>query len=192
MIPDSPESRRNENGAQLPANPYQREAWDVALVCLSGHLINDRVRGKAAANLEECPICGSETVSACPGCREPIPGFHYESGQDPTSPLVPRGRALAAPPRYCPACGRPFPWTERALSAVRSVIREVAALDLHERDQLRRSIDHIIRQTPQTPEAVRRINVALARVGGETADTLRGLFLSIASAEVKEQLAGHA
>jgi hypothetical protein len=76
------------------------------------------------------------------------------------------------------------------MSAVRTVIREVAALDLHERDQLRRSIDHIIRQTPQTPEAVRRINSALARIGGETAETLRGLFLSIASADVREQLVG--
>jgi hypothetical protein len=78
------------------------------------------------------------------------------------------------------------------MSAVRLVIREMAALEVHERDQLRRSIDHIIRQTPQTPQAVRRINEALSRVGGETAETLRELFLSIASAEVKEQLVADA
>jgi hypothetical protein len=74
------------------------------------------------------------------------------------------------------------------MSAVRMVIREMAALDLHERDQLRRSIDHIIRQTSQTPQAVRRINDALSRLGGESAHALRELFLSIASAEVKAQL----
>ena len=74
------------------------------------------------------------------------------------------------------------------MSAVRMVIREMAALDLHERDQLRRSIDHIIRQTPQTPQAVRQINDALSRIGGESAQALRELFLSIASADVKAQL----
>jgi hypothetical protein len=74
------------------------------------------------------------------------------------------------------------------MSAVRLVIREMAALDLHERHQLRRSIDHIIRQTPQTGQAVRQINDTLSRIGGESAQTLRELFLSIASAEVRAQL----
>jgi hypothetical protein len=187
MNHDAPQAGRGKGGADLPSNPYQRAAWDVALVCLGGHLLNDRVRGDPSRNLDECPTCGSEAISACPGCREPVPGFHYEQGDDQAS-LNPRGRALATPPRYCPACGRPFPWTERVMSAVRMVIREMAALDLHERDQLRRSIDHIIRQTPQTPQAVRRINDALSRLGGESAHALRDLFLSIASAEVKAQL----
>lgn len=192
MSHDMPHARPTESGAELPSNPYQRDAWDVALVCLGGHLVNDRVRGEPSRNLDECPACGSETISSCPGCREPVPGFHYDQGYDSASPSFPRGRALAAPPRYCPACGRPFPWTERVMSAVRLVIREMAALEVHERDQLRRSIDHIIRQTPQTPQAVRRINEALSRVGGESAETLRELFLSIASAEVKEQLVADA
>jgi len=190
MSDDGPPTRRQESGAELPSNPYQREAWDVALVCLGGHLLNDRVRGDPSRNQDQCPTCGSEAISACPGCREPVPGFHYAQGYDRASPSFPGGRALAAPPRYCPACGRPFPWTERAMSAARQVIREMAALDLHERDQLRRSIDHIIRQTPQTPQAVRRINDALSRIGGESAEGLRELFLSIASAEIKEQLVG--
>jgi hypothetical protein len=187
MNHDVPPARRGESGADLPSNPYQHATWDVALVCLGGHLINDRVRGDPSRNLDQCPTCGSEMILACPGCREAIPGFHYEQGSDQDS-RHPRGRALAAPPRYCPACGRPFPWTERVMSAVRMVIREMAALGLHERDQLRRSIDHIIRETPQTPQAVRQINHALSRIGGESAQALRELFLNIASAEVKAQL----
>ena len=189
MSHDVPHARRPDSGADLPSNPYQQAAWDVALVCLGGHLINDRVRGDPSRNHEQCPTCGSEAISTCPGCREPVPGFHYDQGNDPAS-SHPRGRTLSAPPRYCPACGRPFPWTERVMSAVRMVIREMAALDGYERDQLRRSIDHIIRQTPQTAQAVRQINDALSRIGGESAQALRELFMSIASAEVKAQLVG--
>jgi len=74
------------------------------------------------------------------------------------------------------------------LSAVRSAIREIAALDHYERDQLRRSIDHIVHETPQTRLAVLRINATLARVGGETAASLRALIVSIASAGVRPLL----
>lgn len=191
MNHDVPHARRPESGADLPSNPYRHATWDVALVCLGGHLINDRLRGDPTRNLDQCPTCGSEVISACPGCREPVPGFHYEPGIDQAA-IHPRGRALTTPPRYCPSCGRPFPWTERVMSAVRMVIREMAALDPHERDRLRRTIDHIIRQTPRTPQAVRQINDALSRIGGEPAQALRELFLSIASAEVKAQLVDEA
>jgi hypothetical protein len=187
MNHDVPDARRAASGAELPSNPYQHATWDIALVCAGGHLINDQVRGDPSRNLDQCPSCDSEVISACPGCREPVPGFRYEPGNDQAS-LRSTERSLAVPPRYCPACGRPFPWTERVMSAVRLVIREMAALDLHERHQLRRSIDHIIRQTPQTGQAVRQINDTLSRIGGESAQTLRELFLSIASAEVRAQL----
>jgi hypothetical protein len=73
-------------------------------------------------------------------------------------------------------------------SAARAAIRELEALDPHERDQLRRSIDHIIHETPQTRLAVLRINAALSRIGGEAASTLRELLVSIASEGVKKQL----
>ena len=74
------------------------------------------------------------------------------------------------------------------LSAVRSAIREIAVLDPYERDQLRRSIDHIVHETPQTRLAVVRINATLSRVGGETAASLRGLIISVADAGVKPLL----
>jgi hypothetical protein len=74
------------------------------------------------------------------------------------------------------------------MSAVRSAIRELSELNPYERDQLRRSIDHIIRDTPQTRSAILRINTVLARIGGKAAATLREMFESIAADGVKKQL----
>lgn len=171
-----------------PLSSDQSEVWDVALACRNGHLVNDRSRGEPSRNAPWCSICGSETIAACPGCREPIPGFYYDK-REPFEPSdAPGGRPLAQLPQYCHACGRPLPWTERAMSAARSLIRELAGLDPYERDQLRRSIDDIIRETPRTPVAVLRIQAALSRVGGDSAKTLRELLISVASEAVKQQL----
>lgn len=136
----------------------------MILVCRTGHLVGD-----PGQDSTQCPTCGAETFSVCLGCREPI-------------------SLVAEVPHYCHCCGRPFPWTERVLSEVRSAIREMAALDPYERDQLRRSIDHIVHETPQTRLAVLRINATLARIGGANAASLRALIISIASAGVKPLL----
>jgi hypothetical protein len=66
--------------------------------------------------------------------------------------------------------------------------RELVDLDRYERDQLRRSLEHITHETPETRAAVERINAALARIGGETAHSLRALFLDIAVESVKPLL----
>lgn len=170
---------------ELRAEP--QEGWDVALICRNGHLINDRFRENPAANANRCSTCGAEPIASCPGCRESIRGFHYQQRDQLSQDQLP-GTPLGAVPQYCDACGRPFPWTERAMSAARALIRELAALDSYERDLLRRSIDHIIRETPQTPLAILRIRTALSRLEGETAAALRELLLSVANDAVKQRL----
>ncbi len=150
----------------------------MIMVCRSGHLFEGP---EPSGGDVPCPICGTETFTGCPGCREPL--------AIPAPPhLAATAVAASHLPGFCHCCGRPFPWTERVLSAVRAVIREVTALDAYERDQLRRSIDHIIHETPQTRLAILRINAMLARVGGETANSLRGLLVSVASPGVKQLL----
>ena len=164
-----------------PTAADSADTWDVALVCRNGHLVNDRSRAAPARNAKWCTTCGAATLSACPGCREPIAGFHYRL--DPEAAAEP-----VTVPRYCSSCGRPFPWTERAMSGARALIRELSALDQYERDQLRRSIDHIVRETPQTPLAIVRIRKALDRVGGDTAKGLQEILLSVANESVKDRL----
>lgn len=143
-----------------------------ATACMNGHLVS----GAAAVSHDEaewCGKCGAAILTACPGCKEPIP-FH--AGLE------------ASLAQYCAACSRPYPWTERAVSAARSLIRELASLDQYERDQLRRSVDHLLRETPQTPLAITRIRKTLDRIGGDHAKALRELLFSVASETVKERL----
>lgn len=188
MIDSRPQFYDPKWGPGLPGISDLHEVWDVALICSNGHLINDRSRADPSRNATCCSICGAHGITTCPGCREPIPGYFYQSS-DPLRPSpLPSGRALERIPQYCHSCGRPLPWTERTMSAARALIRELAALDPFERDQLRRCIDDIIRETPRTPVAIVRINTVLARVGGEHADALREILVSVASDSVKQRL----
>jgi hypothetical protein len=171
----------DDSRAEAPGPPAAGD--DTVLVCLNGHL----VREPSPEHAPQCPECGAPAILSCPGCREPILGVPPRPREDSGQGFL-HASAAATAPRYCHCCGRPFPWTERAVSAVRMAIRQVGALDPYERDQLRRCLDHLIHETPQTRLAVLRVNAALSRVGGETAASLRELFISIASDGVKQQL----
>jgi len=157
------------------------------LVCRNGHVIADAGPYQADTG-QICHECAAPAIAACPGCREPILCVPSRPDQEPGSEVPSTGVPISFAPRYCHCCGRPFPWTERVMSAVRTAIRELTALNPYERDQLRRSIDHIIRDTPQTRSAVLRINTVLARIEDKAAASLRELFESIASDGVKKQL----
>jgi hypothetical protein len=79
MNHDVPHARRPDSGADLPSNPYQHAAWDVALVCLGGHLINDRLRGDPSRNLDQCPTCAATLTNDDRQCGyDPIQYFTGE------------------------------------------------------------------------------------------------------------------
>src|SRR6266568_5517959 len=86
--------------AELVANGY-----DVAQICLNGHVINDRARTSPEFNSQHCKHCGTETITACTNCKALIRGeFH-----SPVIVIV-SGRQIAAP-TYCHQCGAAYPWT---------------------------------------------------------------------------------
>lgn len=187
------EKRVSPDTHQVPAEPGlpaggapsdRADAPSSAQFCLEGHLVHARAGIGAAGAPLRCPTCDSLTISKCPGCQEPIPGLTAGAAAPGSSP-APRS---PRPPQYCDSCGRPFPWTEQLISAVRMAFRDIATLDRYERDQLRRSMEHITHETPETRSAVQRINASLARIGGEKAHSLRGLLLGIAADSVKPLL----
>lgn len=102
--------------------------------------------------------------------------------------MLPAAPSLVRLPRFCGSCGRPFPWTERTLSAARAMIRELGGLSPDARRKLRRSLEHVIRETSQTPDAIRCINESLGRLTPGEASTLRALIVSAAADGVRPRL----
>ncbi len=89
-------------------------------------------------------------------------------------------------PIFCHDCGKPYPWTEAKLKAAREYSDELENLSPEERDLLKKSIDDIVRETPQTPVAATRFKKIVAKVGKVAAQQLRKLVVDIASETAKK------
>ena len=81
------------------------DGYDVAQICLGGHVVNDRTHEFPHSNAQHCSQCGARTITQCQTCGIDIrgPEFGFEPGLDSSTFL---------PPAFCHACGKPYPWTE--------------------------------------------------------------------------------
>lgn len=161
--------------------PGRDAAWyDVAQVCLNGHLVNDRTKSSPDHNQAFCGKCGKPTIIACPKCNSPIRGYYH----------VPRVVALGsdAVDNFCLACGAPYPWTSEKLEAARAYADEAEGLSPEEKEIFKKSFDDLIVESPRTQLAVIRFKKLLPKVGQQIGGALRDLLVDIASETAKKAL----
>ncbi len=91
-------------------------------------------------------------------------------------------------PIFCPDCGKPYPWTETALKAAQELSDELENLSPEERDLLKKSIDDIIRDTPQTTVAATRFKRLVAKAGPVAAEGFKKILWDIATEFAKRQI----
>ncbi len=80
-------------------------AQDVMQVCLNGHVITDRLRGRPEHGVSRCERCGAPTLHRCPTCGRDLPGALDVPGLEPIG--------TPGAPAYCVLCGATFPWARR-------------------------------------------------------------------------------
>jgi len=90
------------------------------------------------------------------------------------------------PPSFCPECGKPYPWTEAKLKAAQELSDELDNLSLEERSLLKKSLDDIVRDTPETTVAATRFKRLVAKAGQVAADGLKDILVDIASETAKK------
>lgn len=118
-----------------------------------------------------CATCGASNISACQHCQTPI------EVQYP-------GRA----PGYCGGCGKPFPWTAKALEAAAELADLQENLSPADRESLKNGLDDLVRETPQTTVATQRAKVLLAKAGKSALESFRAILVSVVTETVKKQL----
>jgi hypothetical protein len=153
-----------------------QEGYDTAQVCLNGHTINSMINAAPQHNQKFCGKCGTQTLTACPECNADIRG-HY-SGVF----------SFYRPPAFCHECGKAYPWTAGRLQAARDLTAEMEKLDSGEREALSKSLDDLVRETPQTPVAVTRFKKLMAKVGSVGAENFKKILVEVATEAVKKQL----
>ena len=154
------------------------EYYDIAQICLNGHMVNDASRGLAEHNEKFCSKCGAQTITACPRCSDPLPG-QFQEGM-----WAYPGRVRS----FCRACGAAYPWTASALSAARLLTEELEGLTPSERVELSNSLDDLVQDTPMSQVAALRFKKLMAKSGAQAAALMKNILYAVAAEAVKQSI----
>ena len=72
--------------------------YDVAQICMNGHIINERYKESPEHNQEFCDKCGEKTITKCENCGADIRGRYKMPG---IADFRPKQEKV---PKYCYNC----------------------------------------------------------------------------------------
>ena len=154
-----------------------RGAYDVAQICLNGHVINSTTQQLPQFNKKFCDRCGQATITQCRQCGNSIQGEYHGGG-------IVIGKWPA--PAFCIHCGASHPWTESRLNAARDLALDSEYLNDADKETLSKSLDDLVTDTPSTPAAANRFKKLMVKVGKEGAGAFRDILVDIASETAKK------
>ena len=175
--------------------------YDTAQICANGHVINWMSISKPEYNRGFCDKCGAPTTTNCQYCDAKIMSY-YHAGRFTLEEHDKRMREIMdripnavldyntalTLPIFCSNCGKPYPWTEAKLKAAKDLSDELDNLSPAERETLKKSIDDIVCETPQTTVAVSRFKRLVAKAGKPAADAFRDILVDILSEAIKKSI----
>ncbi len=154
--------------------------YDTAQICINGHVVTSSIISSPDIGQKFCKKCGAPTITNCQECNTSIRGFRHLKGV-----IYFPDYELSS---YCPDCGKPYPWTEAKLKAAQELSDELDNLSPEEREMLKKSLDDIVRDTPQTTVAVNRFKKLVAKAGKPAADAFRDILVDVLSEAVKKSI----
>lgn len=155
--------------------------YDVAQICLNGHVITSRIKRSPELGQKFCGECGDPTITECQNCKSEIRGYYYADSAV-ISPYI--------APHYCHECGKPYPWTERKLLAAWELADELDELTDTDKEKLKSSLEDVTRDSPKTEVATTRLKKILSKLGQESSSILKSILIEIATEAAKKTLFG--
>jgi hypothetical protein len=150
----------------------------VAQICRNGHIVLGSVKDFQQLRKAFCEHCGAPTIEECQTCGWPI------AGTSPNAWMADRGPYQ--PPRYCGECGKPFPWTESALSTAREYTDELTQLSREEKNVLKGTLDDLTKDTDRTPLAASRFKKFMGKIGPGASGVLQKVLVNVATEAAKK------
>jgi hypothetical protein len=161
---------------------------EAAVYCLKGHfvaILNRVIRGRSwhqtkmflenPPEPEQLPLfcskCGAKNISACQHCEKAI------EKQD-----------RRVTPAYCVGCGKPFPWTQAALSAAEEFTDEQEALNAEEKLALKGTFVDLTSDTARTSLAATRFNNFIKKIGPVAGGVPKQIVVSVATEAAKKSI----
>lgn len=156
--------------------------FDIAQICLNGHVITEMAGGHPEYRKEFCIDCGEKTIMSCQNCNTNIKGYHSVPG------VI--GIFDYHKPKYCEKCGHPFPWTSRQLESAKELIDLTDNLNTDEKAELKSSIDELVKDGPQTVVAQAKYKKYISKAGSEIGKGIKDILVDVVSETVKKAIWG--
>ncbi len=153
--------------------------YDVAQICLNGHVITSYYRDEHEDAKNFCDECGKPTIINCQKCESPIRGGDLEMPSD-----------LLEAPAFCDNCGEPYPWTKTKIEAAKELAQELENISQEEKDILSKSIDDLVSDTPKTPLAVSRFKRIMRKAGDVAWKEMKSILVDAMSETAKKAMFG--
>jgi hypothetical protein len=156
--------------------------YDTAQVCLNGHLVNHSYHSSPEFNQNFCDKCGEQTIIHCPDCKAEIRGDYQAENVFFPGPTEPN--------RFCHQCGKPFPWTRKALQSAKELADEFESLSPNEREELKKSLDELVKDSPSAEVAGFRFKKLMKKAGAGSIDVMKSVISDFLSETVKKSVFG--
>jgi len=165
----------------LPNQNCERDQYDMAQICLNGHIINTHAETEPEYSKNHCSECGAETITSCRRCGAKILGQLHPSPKYLRLPMF-------GAPKFCWNCGALYPWTETRLNAAHALASKIKGISKEERRFLYQSIDDLVANTAQTNVAIVRIKQIMSKIGPEMRDTFKEVLIEVLSEAAKKAI----
>ena len=149
--------------------------YDVAQICMNGHMINESYKENPQRNQNFCDKCGEKTITKCENCGAEIRGRYKMPG---IADFRPKQEKV---PKYCYNCGKMYPWTKSKLQALNEVIDLVDELEDDDKNELKEASELISIDTPRTQVGVLKIKKYTDKISGVIGEKVQDLIVDIAS-----------
>jgi hypothetical protein len=149
--------------------------YDIAQICRNGHVVNSSTQRQSAHCEKFCAGCGSETITACPKCDTPIRGMYWGGLTQ-----------YYSRPAHCSSCGKPFPWTQAALTAASEYAAEVR-LEV-EQSEFADIIENLVKDTPSTPLAASRFGQIMSKATPVAVEGFKAILVNVVTEAAKKAM----
>jgi len=150
--------------------------YDVAQICLRGHVVNDSSKEFPEHNKQFCDRCGSPTITRCQKCNSEIQGRFYE--EDVFG-------GIYEAPAFCRDCGTPFPWTEAKIKAF-DEYTELLEIPKEDKEALKKNVQDIVISTETTPVSATKFKQTLSKAGKGALEGAKEIVIDIISETAKK------
>lgn len=154
--------------------------YDVAQICMNGHVINSTAKGYPEHNTKFCKKCGAATITNCVKCKSEILGYFHMDGVASFEEFI--------APSFCHNCGQAYPWTEIKIKAAKEYAMEIENITETEKQVLTESINELIEDSPRTTLAASRFKKIMTKAGLGVGNAFRDILVDIVSETAKKMI----